>query len=79
MMNDVVAMKRKTETVEIPGFGTGVRVQLKSGGQEMVVREAKRSGEKFMLICDGQAGDGTPIMAEYWPEQLWRIERFEVA
>jgi uncharacterized protein YodC (DUF2158 family) len=79
MMNDVVAMKRKpSEAVEIPGFGVGVRVQLKSGGQEMIVRESKRSGDKFMVVCDWQLGDGSPITTEYWPEQLWRIERFEV-
>lgn len=82
--NVVGLVTRKTsEVVEIPGFGTGARVQLKSGGQEMVVRELKKSVDKngkelIMVVCDWQLSEGSSITVDYWPEQLWRIERFAI-
>ena len=75
----VTPIKRKAELVEIPGFGARCRVQLKSGGCEMIVREAVRSpdGKAYMVRCDWNS-DGQPMTADYWPDQLWRIERFEI-
>ena len=77
-MENVTPLKRKAEMVEIPGFGPKCRVQLRCGGSEMVVREALRAVDgKYMVRCDWNA-EGQPMTADYWPEQLWRIERFEI-
>ena len=85
MSENVVGLpqKKPREVVEIAGFAPGCRVQLKSGGQEMVVREVKKSTSKdgkelMMIVCDGQIGDGSPVTSDYWPDQLWRIERFDI-
>ena len=80
MTENVVGLTRKRmEAVEIPGFGTGARVQLKSGGLEMVVRETKTPmNGKPVVSCDWQLADGTPANSDFYVEQLWRIERFDV-
>jgi uncharacterized protein YodC (DUF2158 family) len=78
-MTEAIPLRRKNEIVEVPGFGVGTRVQLKTSPMEMIVREAVRASDnKTMVRCDWQLGDGTAQCADYWPEQLWRIERFEV-
>jgi uncharacterized protein YodC (DUF2158 family) len=80
MSENVVGLTRKrSEIVEIPGFGAGARVQLKCGGLEMVVREAKTPvNGKPMVVCEWQLQDGTPASFDYFVDQLWRIERFPI-
>jgi len=77
-MAEVTPLKRKSEVVEIPGFGPAARVQLKSGGPEMQVREQVLGGSKAIIRCDWITPEGQPVTADYYLEQLYRIERFEV-